>query len=212
MDILLTPLASALGGAVVGAAISWRALAWNTKKEVQRRQARARRALQIEMYMNAQRLRTAAILQRHAADLQRTTAKVQETVAELQRRGVDAGVHEAEDIARLISVNVLAGRDFGVAFRGYFTEATEGAAWEDVKCVVDAYGVGEVLFDGTLLVDPVRDGEELYADNADNFCKAIRAISKYERLEPSFYEEVKKLESWLAGQQRRKPATASSTL
>jgi hypothetical protein len=208
---VLVPLVAAIIGALVGSFISWRALAWNTEREWKKRQAQARRALQVEMLMNAQRLRTGAIVQRHAADLQRTAADVQKNVAQLQKMGVDVSAHEAPEVARLLSVNVLAGRDFDAAFRGYFTEATEGAAWEDVKYVVDAYGVGEVLFDGTLLVDSVRDGEELYADNASNFCKAIRAMSQYEQLEVSFYEEVEKLEGWLASQQGRKPAAASNT-
>lgn len=64
--------------------------------------------------------------------------------------------------------------------------------------MLNAYGTGEVLFEGSLVVDPVRSGEDLYKGNAASFCKAIRAISKYERLEDAFYEEAEKLEQWLA--------------
>lgn len=64
--------------------------------------------------------------------------------------------------------------------------------------MLDAYGVGAVLFEGSLVVDPVKSGEDLYRGNADSFCKAIRAMSKYERLEDAFYDEVEKLEKWFA--------------
>lgn len=198
------PFGAALLGAVAGAGISWRALAWNAGKEWKRRQAQARRALLVEMLMNAQRLRTGAIVQRHAANVLRRFADLQGKAADLQHRGGDVS-EVANNVAAMKAAiqettraNVLAGRNFSAAFHGYFTEATEGVAWEDVKCVVDAYGVGEVLFEGSLVVDPVGTGADLYRDNADSFCKAIRAVSKYESLEDAFYEEVGKVEKWLA--------------
>ena len=54
------PLGAALLGAVAGAGISWRALAWNAEKEWKRKKAQARLALQVEMYLNAQILSAAA--------------------------------------------------------------------------------------------------------------------------------------------------------
>ena len=167
------------------------------------------------MLMNAQRLRTGAIVQRHAADSQRGLADLQGRVADLQHRGCDvsevAGDVEAmqAELRKVTGPNVLAGRNFNAAFQRYFTGATEGMAWEDVSCVLDAYGVGEVLFEGSLVVDPVRTGEKLYRDNADRFCKAIRAVSKYESLEGAFYEEVEKLEKWLVQNDKRARPPAS---
>ncbi|WP_145960681.1 hypothetical protein [Acidiferrobacter sp. SPIII_3] len=71
-------------------------------------------------------------------------------------------------------------------------------------CVLEAYSIGEVLFEGSLVLDPIGRGEELYSGNADNFCKAVRAMSKYDKLEDSFYEEVEKLENWLARHDQQK--------
>ena len=65
------PLVAAIIGALVGGFISWRALAWNTEREWKKRKAQARRALQVEMYANALRLRGAAqaIQQNRSTDL-----------------------------------------------------------------------------------------------------------------------------------------------
>ena len=217
------PLAVAFFGAAGGGLISAWAIFRNGSKEWQRKQtedqealqqkkAQARRALQMEMLMNAQRLRTGAIVQRHAADRQRRFADLQGRVADLQRSGGDVSEVAAMQAAiqKVTHANVLAGRDFSAAFRAYFTDAIEGVAWVDVSCVLEAYGVGEVLFEGSLVLDPIGRGEELYSGNADNFCKAIRAMSKYGKLEDSFYKEVEKLEKWLVQHAQQEGPSADS--
>lgn len=195
------PLAVAFFGAAGGGLISAWAIFRNGSKEWQRKQAetrealqqkraQARRALQVEMLLNAQRLRTATIIVARSAS--KASGAPQETPGKLQ--------------------NLLAGRDFSGAFRAYFIDAAEGVAWKDANCVLEAYSIGEVLFEGSLVLDPIGSGEELYSGNADNFCKAIRAMGKYDKLEDSFYEEVEKLEKWLArhGEQKGLPGGSES--
>lgn len=58
-------------------------------------------------------------------------------------------------------------------------------------------------FEGSLIVDLVGTKADLYRDNADSFCKAMRAVSKYESLECAFYKEVGKVEKWLAQNDKR---------
>lgn len=53
MYAIVVPFASAVIGAIAGAAVSWLALVRTTKNEWKRKQAQARRALQVEMLMNA---------------------------------------------------------------------------------------------------------------------------------------------------------------
>ncbi len=54
---------------------------------------------------------------------------------------------------------------------------------------------GGLLFEGNLVANPI--GGQWYSGNADDFCKAIRVMSKYEKLEDSFYSAVENLEKWL---------------
>ena len=157
------PFGATLAGAVVGAAISWWALARNTKEGLRRKQAQARRALQIEMYNNALILKAAT------------------------------GTLSAKRLN-----DVLAKHTFSLAFRAYFTEASEGVPWRDVRRVLAAYSLAQILLDG----GPMRGlgGKAVKRQTTkgvNRFCKAIRAMSKYEKLEDSFYEEVEKLERWL---------------
>jgi hypothetical protein len=193
------PLAVAFFGAAGGGLISAWAIFRNGSKEWQRKQAearealqqkkaQARRALQIEMLMNAQRLRIATIVVARSAS--KVSEAPQETPWKLR--------------------NLLAGRDFDATFGAYFIDAAEGIAWKDASCVLEAYSIGEVLFEGSLVLDPIGRGEELYSGNADNFCKAIRAMSKYDKLEDSFYEEVEKLEKWLLRHNPQKGLPADS--
>ena len=193
------PLAVAFFGAAGGGLISAWAIFRNGSKEWQRKQAeagealqqeraQARRALQIEMLMNAERLRIATIVVARSAS--KTSGAPQETPWKLR--------------------NLLAGRDFSAAFRAYFIDAAEGVAWKDANGVLKAYSIGEVLFEGSLVLDPIGRGEELYSGNADNFCKAIRAMSKYDKLEDSFYEEVGKLEKWLIQHTQQEGPSADS--
>ena len=203
-----TPLAVAFFGALGGGFGGGWAVFKSADKEwhrreiaeahaLQRKRAQARRALQIEMLMNAQRLRIGAICQRDVAELQQRVVDFEGRAADVPEMADDVAAIRAE-MQEITRPNILVGRDFSAAFRGYFTDATEGVAWTDVSCLLNAYGTGEVLFEGSLVVDPVRSGEDLYKGNAASFCKAIRAISKYERLEDAFYGEVEKLEQWLA--------------
>lgn len=83
------PFVAAILGAIVGAAISWWALAWSTENERKRKKAQARRALQIEMLMNAQRLKTGAIVQRKAAERWQILADLQQRFSDIQREEVD---------------------------------------------------------------------------------------------------------------------------
>lgn len=157
------PLASALVGAVAGAVIGAWAVFRNTKEEWRRKQAQARRALQIEMYNNALILKAAT------------------------------GTLSAKRLN-----DVLAKHTFSLAFRAYFTEASEGVSWRDVRHVLAAYSLAQILLDG----GPIRGlrGESVKRQatkSVGRFCKAIRAMSRYERLEDSFYKGVEKLERWL---------------
>ena len=147
------------------------------------RRGRRRGALQIEMLMNAQRLQTAANI---GQNIPKVAAASQDTPAKFQK--------------------LLSGRDFSAVFRAYFIDAMDGVAWMDIDCVLDAYDTGGLLFEGNLVADPIGGGWYLWS--ADEFCKAIRAMSKYGKLEDSFYEEVEKLEKSLLrhGPQKGLPA------
>ena len=140
----------------------------NTKNEWQRKQAQARRALHIEMYMNAEMLRAVAEARAGSSGIQKDTGDF------LQ--------------------GVLGGREFREAFRSYFTEATESASWEDMAVVLGAYGTGQVTFEGTLLRKASTDTVvKLYNGSATRFCDAIGALRKYEKMPNSFYEKVDKI-------------------
>ena len=105
--------------------------------------------------------------------------------------------------------NFFGERDFSAVFRVYFIDATEGVAWNDINYVLDAYETGEMLFEGSLVVDPIGSG--WCSGSADDFCKAIRAISKYDKLEDSFYEDVKNLERWAAQHDQQEGSPTGST-
>ncbi|MHB8253869.1 MAG: hypothetical protein ACYDEV_09260 [Acidiferrobacter sp.] len=152
------PLASALVGAVIGAWAVFR----NTKREWRRKQAQARRALQIEMYMNARMLRVVA---------------------------------NKPDTVKDCLVDMLTERDFSEVFRAHFTEAMGGVAWTDVSCLLRAYEVAGAAFTGKLVRAASEEAQKkVFIGSVDNFCTAIRALSKYEKLEDAFYEEVAKFE------------------
>ena len=74
----------------------------------------------------------------------------------------------------------------------------EGVTWGAVDLVIDAYGYAQVFFEGGLM-HGVSGGvvREHAAKSMDSFCKAIKAMSEYGKLEDSFYKEVEKLEKWL---------------
>ena len=48
------------------------------------------------------------------------------------------------------------------------------------------------------------------AKSMDSFCKAIKAMSEYGKLEDSFYKEVEKLEKWLLRHNPQKGLPADS--
>lgn len=173
------PLVAALLGAMVGAGISWLALAWSTKKEWKRRQAQARRALQIEMFDNARTCKATA---------------------------------NAKNAGGTFLNKMLAARTLNLAFRVHFTEATEGVSWGDIRLLLDAYGVVELLFKGDVIREFSRNELENSAvKSGKKFCKAIRAMSKYEGLECAFYDEVEKLEKWLAHHDEGKESSSPAT-
>lgn len=166
------PFGAALLGAVAGAGISWRALAWNAGKEWQRRQAQGRRVLQTEMLMNVQQLHDAANVYR-----------LLQSAAEVPR-----------DIVRQIR-GLLALKTFSVAFHGRFAEATEGVPWEDVDCILYAYRIAALVLDDNLAQNQaLEDILRRFGEGAVAFSKAIKALSKYERLEDTFYKKVERLE------------------
>lgn len=168
MQAAWVPLVSALAGAVVGAGISWLALVWNAKNELKRMQAQARRALQIEMYMNAEMLKTIAR-------------------AIKQRSAALAG---SEPFLR----GVLDGRKFNEAFRDHFTEAMDGVSWEAAGIIHDAYASGQATFAGTLINNmPPGALVTMCCDTAMSFTDSINALREYVQMPDTFYETVARL-------------------